>query len=73
MQYRACLWCVSLPVKADKHRVQVVFTAGQWSLIESFKGEMGEGDSEVVRNIVLAWLSEKSVISSRVKSRMGLK
>jgi hypothetical protein len=50
-----------------------VFTPGQWALIESFRGELGEGDSEVVRNIVLAWLAEKSVISSTVKNRMGLK
>jgi hypothetical protein len=34
---------------------------------------MGDGDSEVVRTIVLAWLAEKSFISSTVKHRMGLK
>ncbi|MFA5861704.1 MAG: CopG family transcriptional regulator [Candidatus Thermoplasmatota archaeon] len=62
-----------MPAKPEKHRVQVIFTPGQWKIIESFKGELGDGDSEVVRNIVLAWLSEKSVISSTVKSRMGLK
>jgi len=52
-------------------RVQVTFTAEQWRLIERFKGVMGSDDAEVVRNIVLAWLSEKSVIASEVKRASG--
>ena len=48
-------------------RVQVTFTADQWRLIERFKGIMGSDDAEVVRNIVLAWLAEKSVVTSEVK------
>ena len=54
-------------------RVQVTFTAEQWRLIERFKGVMGSDDAEVVRNIVLAWLAEKSVVTSEVKraSRAG--
>ncbi|MGH9896705.1 MAG: hypothetical protein ACREA0_32840, partial [bacterium] len=70
-----CIGCVigvSLPPTNGKHRVQVVFTENQWTLVESFRGAMGDGDSEIVRNIVLAWLSEKSMISSSVKQRMGL-
>ena len=66
-----CIGRVFLSTKGKK-RIQVVFTENQWALIESFRGELGEGDSELVRNIVLAWLSEKSVISSTVKRRMGL-
>jgi hypothetical protein len=50
----------------------VIFNANQWALIEKFRGEMGEGDSELVRNIILAWLAEKSMISSTVKARHGL-
>ncbi len=71
----ACIVCVIgvfLRVKSEKHRVQVVFTKNQWELIDSFRGEMGDGDAELVRNIVLAWLSEKSLISSKVKHRLGL-
>jgi hypothetical protein len=48
-------------------RVQVTFTGEQWSLIEWFRGIMGNDDAEIVRNIVLAWLAEKSVVSSKVK------
>lgn len=59
-------------VSAGKHakgrRVQVTFTAEQWSLVEKFKGIMGRDDAEIVRNIVLSWLAEKSVISDAVKT-----
>lgn len=54
-----------------KKRVQVVFTGEQWSLIENFRGDLGDGDAEIVRNIVLAWLSEKSIISTNAKSKMN--
>lgn len=50
-------------------RVQVTFTQGQWSLIEKFRGILGNDDAEIVRNIVLAWLAEKSVIASSVKEK----
>lgn len=36
-------------------------------MIEKFKGIMGSDDAEVVRNIVLSWLAEKSIITSTVK------
>ena len=52
-------------------RVQVTFTGEQWSLIERFRGVMGNDDAEIVRNIVLAWLAEKSVISTHVKGNTG--
>ena len=55
----------------DTKRIQVTFTWEQWKLIENFKGMMGQSDSEVIRNIVLAWLSEKSIVSSKVKKDMG--
>lgn len=53
--------------KSSVKRVQVSFTEEQWGLIDDFRGIMGEADADVVRNIVLAWLAEKSVIASRVK------
>jgi len=56
---------------SDKKRVQVVFTPGQWKLISQLRGEFGDGDADIVRNIVLAWLAEKSLISTNVKQRMG--
>ena len=51
-------------------RVQVVFTKEQYQLIQKLKGEMGMSDSEVVRNIVIAWLAEKSFISTVLKNRI---
>ena len=53
-----------------KKRVQVAFTINQWNLIESFRGEFGDGDADIVRNIVLAWLAEKSLISTAAKSKI---
>ncbi len=50
-------------------RVQVTFTEEQWAIVEKFKGIMGNDDAEIVRNIVLSWLAEKSIISSTVKKR----
>ena len=43
-------------------KVQVTFSNGQWKLIERLKGTIGDTDSEIVRNIVIAYLSEKSYI-----------
>lgn len=56
-------------MSADKKRVQVTFTKSQWNLIEKLRGEFGEKDADIVRNIVLAWLSEKSFISSTAKKK----
>jgi hypothetical protein len=50
-------------------RVQVAFTESQWKLLEKLRGEFGDGDADIVRNIVLAWLSEKSFISTAVKNK----
>ena len=50
-------------------RVQVSFTEEQWALIDRFRGVLGKEDAEIVRNIVLSWLSEKSIVSSAVKNK----
>lgn len=49
------------------HKVQVSFSDDQWALLGRLKGSMGITDAEVVRNVVLAWLSEKSFISTSIK------
>lgn len=54
----------------DMKRIQVTFTKEQWELIEKLKGEMGITDSEVVRNVVMGWLMEKSFISTTLKSKL---
>lgn len=52
-------------------KVQVSFSDKQMELILKFKGEFGNTDSEVVRGIVIAWLAEKSFISTVVKHRIN--
>lgn len=54
-------------------RVMVSFTENQWTLIEKLRGELGDGDADIVRNLVLAWLSEKSFISDTVKNKKNFK
>lgn len=55
---------------AKTKRVQVSFTVGQWNLIEKLRGEMGDSDADIIRNIVLAWLSEKSFITDSTKRKI---
>jgi hypothetical protein len=52
---------------SNTKRVQVSFTKGQWSIIESLRGKFGDSDSQIVRGIVISWLAEKSILSSSVK------
>ncbi|MCP1715680.1 hypothetical protein J2T58_001547 [Methanocalculus alkaliphilus] len=54
----------------SKKRVQVSFTEKQWKLIELLKGEFGDSDSDVIRNIVISWLSEKSFVTTSAKEKM---
>ncbi len=56
-----------------RKRVQVVFNQEQWNLIEKFRGEMGTGDAEIIRNIILAWMAEKSMISTSAKNKLNQK
>ncbi len=56
--------------KEEVKRVQVTFTKEQWELIQRFKGPLGQTDAEIVRNIVISWLSEKSVIATKVKNEI---
>jgi len=50
-------------------KVQVTFSDGQWKLIEKLKGTIGDTDSEVVRNIVISYMSEKSYIKEETFNR----
>lgn len=50
-------------------KVQVTFSDGQWKLVEKLKGAIGDTDSEVVRNIVISYLSEKSYIKEETFNR----
>ena len=56
-------------IQMNAKRVQVTFNEEQWRIISKMKGFLGNTDADVVRNIVLAWLSEKSFISEAGKKR----
>lgn len=51
-------------------KIQVSFSDRQMALLEHLKGELGETDAEIVRNIVIAWLAEKSFISTIAKQKI---
>jgi hypothetical protein len=50
-------------------KVQVTFSDGQWKVIEKLRGTIGDTDSEIVRNIVISYLSEKSYIKEEAINR----
>lgn len=52
-------------------KIQVSFSDKQIELLERLKGEFGETDADVVRGIVVAWLAEKSFISTVIKQRIA--
>ena len=52
-------------------KIQVSFSDKQIELLERLKGEFGETDADVVRGIVIAWLAEKSFISTVIKQRIN--
>ncbi len=54
----------------DVKRIQVQFTPEQYELLKKFKGELGGSDADVVRNIVISWLMEKSFISTALKEKI---
>lgn len=49
-------------------RVLVSLPSGVWKIINSeLKGTIGESDSEVVRNVMIAYLSEKGYLNRKVE------
>lgn len=71
--YLICITGDTIPTqKKESVRVQVTFTKEQLELINKSKGFFGNTDAEVVRNIVVAWLAEKSIVSTTMKERKGL-
>ena len=52
-------------------RVQVSFTIKQWDMIEVLRGEMGDNDADIIRNVVLAWLAEKSFVTDTTKQKLS--
>ncbi len=50
-------------------KIQIVFTDEQWQAISSLRGMMGKSDADLVRNIAMSWLSEKSPL--KLKGETG--
>jgi hypothetical protein len=48
-------------------KIQITLSEKQIDILETFRGKMGNTQAEIVRNIVLAWLAEKSFITDSVK------
>lgn len=57
-------------MSVNTKRIQVNFTKEQYDLLQKFKGELGNSDSEVVKVITLLWLSENSLIPSALKEKI---
>ena len=43
-------------------RALVTLPDGVWHVIDELKGTLGDGNSEIIRNIVIAHLSEKGIL-----------
>ena len=72
--YLICVSGDTIPTQRKENaRVQVTFTKEQMELINKSKGFFGNTDAEVVRNIVVAWLAEKSIVSTTMKEGKGSK
>jgi hypothetical protein len=53
----------------NSKQVKVMLTEEQKEIVESLVGIMGGTEAEVLRTIFLAWLSEKSLISSAIREK----
>jgi len=67
--YLNTLYTNTYTIQMKSKRVQVTFNDKQWGIILKMKGSFGESDADIVRNIVLAWLAEKSFISEAGKKK----
>jgi len=55
---------------AISEQVNVKFTREQKEILGNLVGLMGGTEPEVVRTIVIAWLTEKSLINERIKKKI---
>ncbi len=46
-------------------KILVSLPEGIFNLVKELKGKLGESDSEVVRNMVVAYLSEQGYLAKR--------
>ncbi len=53
-------------------RIIVTLPEETYKLMKSLNG-MGEKDAEIARNLIIAWMAEKSMISTSAKEKMKQK
>lgn len=53
--------------KGKGKRVMVNFKDEQWSIIEKFRGIYDNSDSEIVKYIVMNYLSEKTYVKDEIE------
>ena len=70
-EYLGLDWRKIYSALIDVLEVKEIKIMSQWDLIENFRGEFGDGDADIIRNIVLAWLAEKSFISTVAKNKLN--
>ena len=58
--------------EATTKRVYLTFNLKQINIIDTLVGEIGNDRADVVKNIFLAWLSEKGITPSLIKKRLKL-
>ncbi len=51
-------------------RIIVTLPEETYKLMRHLEG-MGEKDAEIIRNIVISWMAEKSMISTAAKQKMN--
>lgn len=51
-------------------QIQVSFSRNQYKSLQKFKGEFGDSDAEVIRSIILIWLTENSFTLDSIKSKI---
>ena len=49
-------------------RVYVTLPTGVWRIVDELKDAIGDNDAEVIRNIVIAYLSERGVLIPSYKA-----
>ena len=52
----------------EMKKVLVSIPEGIYDLMQELKGRFGESDSEIIRTIVISFLSEKGYLSKREKT-----
>lgn len=53
-------------------KIVVTLPNETYKLMKQLKG-MGEKDAEIARNLIIAWMAEKSIISTSAKTKMNKK